>query len=528
MLNCDLHTSSLPSLSSLRTRKRSRPIEKWDGSSTISEIDFSTPTKPSPHELLLPLFPFSPTSSSSSSSSPFSFSTPERRPFTSSPRHSSWLVSHPMPSPATSTMPSSALSFRPILPESSSSPREYIELADSDSDRLNSSSLLSSFNDFDDDLFSDDLPSLDKKKKKAPLVPYSDPLFHHQSFAVEDRHHALSSTPPRAPPQAAAPASSQKVSHKLSDESYSDGLRILNIRKEAIEQNLRRLRSAARERESANLHSHKQFWHYLRAKYDDIKTHEQALVAQRLEFERNIELQRREELQLESKRKRLTQPFPDFTPNEQQTIAQALNLRAPVSEILVTGFNINLTREDVIRLRDCQLLNDEIMNFYYQMILEIATCRVHVFNTFFFKLLQQDYSRVRTWTRRIDVFSFDKILIPIHLGLHWCFAVINNRDKRFEYYDSLNGRDPCSLLFKSYMETEHMDKKKTPIDLSDWQIIQYFDIPQQNNGYDCGVFSCQFARCSALDKPFNFKQVNMPYLRNRMIVEILQRKITTL
>lgn len=34
-----------------------------------------------------------------------------------------------------------------------------------------------------------------------------------------------------------------------------------------------------------------------------------------------------------------------------------------------------------------------------------------------------------------------QILVPIHQDIHWCLAVINIRDQRFEYLDSLNGRD---------------------------------------------------------------------------------------
>ena len=47
---------------------------------------------------------------------------------------------------------------------------------------------------------------------------------------------------------------------------------------------------------------------------------------------------------------------------------------------------------------------------------------------------------------QIDIFSLDKVIVPVHLGSHWCLAVINIRDKRFEYYDSLGG--PNAQCFK--------------------------------------------------------------------------------
>jgi sentrin-specific protease 1 len=45
--------------------------------------------------------------------------------------------------------------------------------------------------------------------------------------------------------------------------------------------------------------------------------------------------------------------------------------------------------------------------------------------------------------------------------------------------------------------------------------------PQQENGYDCGVFTCQFlASLAKGEEIFNFSQANMAYLRRRMVWEI--------
>lgn len=50
----------------------------------------------------------------------------------------------------------------------------------------------------------------------------------------------------------------------------------------------------------------------------------------------------------------------------------------------------------------------------------------YTFNTFFFpKLRSSGYSAVRRWTKKVDIFSVDIILVPIHLGVHWCLSVSN-------------------------------------------------------------------------------------------------------
>lgn len=52
------------------------------------------------------------------------------------------------------------------------------------------------------------------------------------------------------------------------------------------------------------------------------------------------------------------------------------------------------------------------------------------------------------------------------------------------------------------------------------------DTPQQENGYDCGVFTCQFLESlSRGEERFAFTQANMMYIRRRMIWEIGHAKL---
>lgn len=49
--------------------------------------------------------------------------------------------------------------------------------------------------------------------------------------------------------------------------------------------------------------------------------------------------------------------------------------------------------------------------------------------------------------------SFPKIFVPIHKGNHWCLAIINKKDKKFQYLDSLKGVDSqvLNVLVGSYL-----------------------------------------------------------------------------
>ncbi|KAJ1389338.1 hypothetical protein B484DRAFT_409353 [Ochromonadaceae sp. CCMP2298] len=45
----------------------------------------------------------------------------------------------------------------------------------------------------------------------------------------------------------------------------------------------------------------------------------------------------------------------------------------------------------------------------------------------------------------------------------------------------------CAVL--QWLEDESREKKKETLDTSDWHLVEKEIIPQQGNGYDCGIFS---------------------------------------
>ncbi|KAH9921976.1 cysteine proteinase [Epithele typhae] len=202
-----------------------------------------------------------------------------------------------------------------------------------------------------------------------------------------------------------------------------------------------------------------------------------------------------------------------------------------------------VSNADILRLRPAQWLNDEIINFYGQMILARAESskenpsnskvngrngpiNAHYLSSFFWaKLKGQGYQkgRLAKWTKQVDIFSKDVILIPVnHNNAHWTAAAINFRKKRIESYDSMGmERGQVFKILRQYLDDEHRDKKKKPFDFTGWTDYVLPDTPQQENGYDCGVFTCQFLESlSRGEETFDFTQKNMPYLRRKMVWEI--------
>lgn len=172
-------------------------------------------------------------------------------------------------------------------------------------------------------------------------------------------------------------------------------------------------------------------------------------------------------------------------------------------------------------------LNDEVINFYMELLGERSRQnenlpKVHAMNTFFLpRLLEIGYSGVRRWTRKVDIFSFDIIPIPVHKGIHWCMAIVHLKNKTIKYYDSMGAPNNQALTaLTEYLKSECLDKKKTELDLNGWTTENVRNIPQQENGSDCGVFSCMYAEFITRNRPIVFTQQHMQYFRMKMIFEI--------
>lgn len=72
---------------------------------------------------------------------------------------------------------------------------------------------------------------------------------------------------------------------------------------------------------------------------------------------------------------------------------------------------------------------------------EAAALKVYSFSTFFFPKLRGGgggqvggHTAVKRWTKAVDLFLYDLILVPLHLGVHWAMAVSQTNN---DYIDLL-------------------------------------------------------------------------------------------
>ncbi|KAL7597518.1 hypothetical protein Lser_V15G22911 [Lactuca serriola] len=239
------------------------------------------------------------------------------------------------------------------------------------------------------------------------------------------------------------------------------------------------------------------------------------------------------------KKEDLNDPFRPLTEDEEKMVDNALsysNRRKPF--VNHENSNITITGEVLQCLRPKAWLNDEVINVYLELLKERETrdpqkfLKCHFFNTFFYKKLISgrtgyDYKSVRRWTTQkklgYGLLECDKIFVPIHKEIHWCLAVINKKEEKFQYLDSLGGADKKVMkMLATYITDEVKDKTGKNIDVSCWKQEFVTDLPNQENGYDCGMFMIKYADFYSRDIGLCFNQEHMPYFRLRTAKEILR------
>lgn len=223
---------------------------------------------------------------------------------------------------------------------------------------------------------------------------------------------------------------------------------------------------------------------------------------------------------------------PELTPEILEVVEHA-SRPYPADELLSEIDGAEIRRKDIATLRGLNWLNDEVVNAYMNLLVarggSSGRKKVFSFNTFFYpKLKESGYNSIRRWTRKVDIFNFDFITVPVHLGNHWCLAFIDFTQRKISYYDSLGGQsNGCCDILLDYLRDESKDKKKKEFDDENWNLINAYSdgIPQQSNGSDCGVFACTYAEYLTRRAKLTFGQEDMPYFRKKMIYELVEKKI---
>uniref|UniRef100_A0AC35FKK6 Ubiquitin-like protease family profile domain-containing protein n=1 Tax=Panagrolaimus sp. PS1159 TaxID=55785 RepID=A0AC35FKK6_9BILA len=139
--------------------------------------------------------------------------------------------------------------------------------------------------------------------------------------------------------------------------------------------------------------------------------------------------------------------FPPLPPEALQQIERAWKRNRDEDDIFVYTPEVEIKRKDLKTLSGLAWLNDEVINFYLDLVVKRSKKdgslpKVYAFLTFFYStLIQKGYGSVKGWTRNVDVFDYDIWIVPVHLTGHWCMAIVDVQNQQIEYYDSMLGHN---------------------------------------------------------------------------------------
>ena len=127
---------------------------------------------------------------------------------------------------------------------------------------------------------------------------------------------------------------------------------------------------------------------------------------------------------------------------------------------------------------------------------------------------------------KVNLFNFDKILIPLHINEnHWALCEIDLVKNTLGYFDSLGG-DGTKIMetLLSYIENEHLLKKKKRLDTTDFKLENVKCLKQKGMN-DCGIHVLVMADHLSTDSKFTFRQKDMPMYRYKIAYEIINNKV---
>ena len=211
--------------------------------------------------------------------------------------------------------------------------------------------------------------------------------------------------------------------------------------------------------------------------------------------------------------------------------------------VVVDRFNIELKAKFIARLADKEWLQDEVINFLFHMIEERSTrqeksgsvlnLKVRTVSTYVSGDPNSKAPKYCRWLKhKKDIFEADLALVPFNISdNHWALVVANFNKKRFEYYDSM-----CTSSSETYYHSKievvkncfkaEANHRGIPFVFTEPNVVRTVDeIPEQMNGYDCGMFICTYADYLAQDLEFDFTQEDMPRFRLKMVKDIRQERL---
>lgn len=165
--------------------------------------------------------------------------------------------------------------------------------------------------------------------------------------------------------------------------------------------------------------------------------------------------------------------------DEQPETTPDVNLRKWEKPLVYPRFGKKMAEvdaQDRERLRDNEFLNDNLIGFYIRFLeehlsrsnKEVAK-RVYFFNSYFYATITNNskgkginYGGVQKWTRNVNLFNYDYIVVPINEAAHWYVAIICNLPQLQDQPENPTADQESEVQEKADQESEVHGIAETP------------------------------------------------------------------
>ncbi|XP_076765830.1 sentrin-specific protease 8 [Xylocopa sonorina] len=168
----------------------------------------------------------------------------------------------------------------------------------------------------------------------------------------------------------------------------------------------------------------------------------------------------------------------------------------PMNEIVLSYYDYLLRARDVALLQGSQWLNDVIIGFYFEYLDETLNKKgpklLYFISPELTQLLKMtDPSQYDIFFNPTNMSECRCIFFPLNNcnkkdaagGSHWSLLVYSKQDKTCYHFDSSKGyNNSTASKFAENLMSYFLDK-----DESNKKFVDV-DCPQQDNGYDCGIY----------------------------------------
>ena len=147
---------------------------------------------------------------------------------------------------------------------------------------------------------------------------------------------------------------------------------------------------------------------------------------------------------------------------------------------------------------------------------------------------QYKYANVKNWSQKMafdgDIFQLRKlhILVHVHVDNHWILATIDMRLKEIQIYDS-KGNEYLDIQnnIKRYLIDEWRDKNQNNNPTPIWKCVpNNKTIPQQQDGFNCGIFVCLYAYFQMKNYSLLFHRSHLSNIRQYFVWSLITDKIS--